>query len=157
MHKRVHCCDEVASHQLHIAVAFWIIWIVCTEECSSLMRNLMQVHCSMHSVILNVMTTQYTWSLKGVYHPHWLGRWSHHYSRIQHMYSSPLSLAARLHQGHANCSHYINNSWTFPRQNIYVCICMYTHIIYLHISIKEKHYLCLADNITQNNRMVTVI
>ena len=30
------------------------------EECSSLIQNLMQTHCSTYSVILNMMTTQYT-------------------------------------------------------------------------------------------------
>ena len=34
--------------------------------------NLMHMHCSTHSVILNVTATQYTCSLKGVYHPHGL-------------------------------------------------------------------------------------
>ena len=29
------------------------------------------------------------------------------------VHSSPLSLAARLHHCHANCSHYISNDWTF--------------------------------------------
>ena len=47
--------------------AFSIIQIVSTEECSSLMQNLMQIHCSTHSVILNAVTTQYTCSR--VYHP----------------------------------------------------------------------------------------
>ena len=75
-----HCHDEAANHQLPIAVAFWIIWIVSTEECSSLMQNLMQIHCSTSSLILNGMTTQYTCSLNGVYHPHWLVQWSHHSS-----------------------------------------------------------------------------
>ena len=32
------------------------------------------------SVILNVMTTQYTCSLNGAYHPHWLVQWRHHCS-----------------------------------------------------------------------------
>ena len=41
MHEWPHCCDEAASHQLPIAAAFWIIWIVSTEECSSLTQNLM--------------------------------------------------------------------------------------------------------------------
>ena len=35
------------------------------------------------------------------------------WSWFMHAHSSPLSLAARLHQCHANCSHYINNSQTF--------------------------------------------
>ena len=43
-------------------------------------ENLMQTHCSTRSVILNVMATQYTCSLNCVYHPHWLGQWSHHCS-----------------------------------------------------------------------------
>ena len=76
-----------------------IIWLVSMEECWSLMQSMMQMHWSTCSVILNAMATQYTCSLNGVYHPHWLVQWSHHYS---HMHSSPLSLAARLHRCHAN-------------------------------------------------------
>ena len=57
-------------------MAFWIIQIVSTEECSSLMQNLMQICCSARSVILNVMATQYTCSLNGIYCPHWLAQWS---------------------------------------------------------------------------------
>ena len=34
-------------------------------------------------------------------------------------HSSPLSLAARLHQCHAHHSHYINNGWTFSGQTSY--------------------------------------
>ena len=37
-------------------------------------------------------------------------------SLFLHVHSSPLPLTARLHQCHANCSHYINNGWTFPGQ-----------------------------------------
>ena len=77
MHEQVHCCNENANHQLPTAVAFWMIWIVSTEECSTLIQNLMQIHCSTPSVILNVTATQYTCSLNGVYHPHWLVQWSH--------------------------------------------------------------------------------
>ena len=43
MHEQVHC-DEAASHQLPIAVAFWIIQIVSMKECST--------------------------SFNGIYHPH---------------------------------------------------------------------------------------
>ena len=57
------CCDEAANHQSPIASALWIIWIVSVEECSSLMQNLMQIHCSTCSVILNVTSTQSTCSL----------------------------------------------------------------------------------------------
>ena len=54
---------------------FWIPWIVSTEECSSLKENLMQIHCSTRSVILNAMATQYTCSLNDIYCPHWLEQW----------------------------------------------------------------------------------
>ena len=37
-------------------------------------------------------------------------------SLFMHAQSSPLSLAARLHQCHANHCCYINNGWTFSRQ-----------------------------------------
>ena len=80
MHERAHCCDEAANQQLSIAVAFWIIQIVSSEKCSSLMQNLMQIFCSTHSVILNAMAIQYTCSLNGIYLPHWLVWWSRHCS-----------------------------------------------------------------------------
>ena len=69
--------------------AFWIIQIVSMEECSSLTQNLMQIHCSVHSGILNVMATQYTGSLNGVYCPHWLAQWSHHCSHMHIPVHSP--------------------------------------------------------------------
>ena len=78
MHEWVHCLNEVASHELPIAVAFWIIWIVSMVERSSLMQNLMQILCFTCSVILNAMATQYTCSLNGLYCPHWPVHWSHH-------------------------------------------------------------------------------
>ena len=61
-HEQVPCHDEAANHQLCITGTFWIIPVVSLEECSCLMQNLMQIHCSTHSVILNVMATQYTCS-----------------------------------------------------------------------------------------------
>ena len=73
---------EAANHQLPIAAAFWIIWIVSEEGCSSLMQNWMKIRCSTCSVILNAMATQYTCSLNGIYHPHWLVQWSCHCSRM---------------------------------------------------------------------------
>ena len=60
-----------------------------SEEFSSLGQNLMQMCCSSHSVILNVMVTQYTCSLKCVYHPHWLVQWSHHCSHTDIPVLSP--------------------------------------------------------------------
>ena len=82
MHERVCCHDEAANHQLSTSVAFWVIQLVSAEECSSLMQNLMQIHCSTHSVILNVIATQYTCSLNSIYCPHWLVQWSCHCSHM---------------------------------------------------------------------------
>ena len=45
IYEQVQCHNEAANHQLPIAAAFWIIWIVSREECSSLMQNLMQIRC----------------------------------------------------------------------------------------------------------------
>ena len=84
MHEQVHCYDDTANHQLPIAAAFWIIWI-----CSSLTQNWMQIHCSMGSVILNVMDTQYTCSLNNVYGPKWLVQWSRHCSHMHIPVHSP--------------------------------------------------------------------
>ena len=41
-------------------------------------------------------------------------------SLFMHVHPRPLSLAARVHQCHTNCSHYINNGWTFFRLNSYI-------------------------------------
>ena len=68
MNKWACCCDEVVSHQLHIAMAFWIIQIVSAKERSSLTQNMMQICCSTHSVILNTVGTEYKRSLKVIYH-----------------------------------------------------------------------------------------
>ena len=58
-------------------------------------------------------------------------------SLFMHVHSSPLSLAARLHQCSTNHSHYINNGWTFSRQNID------THIYtYIYIFLKQI-YICI--------------
>ena len=77
------CCrDEAASHQVPRAAAFWIIWIVSMEECSSLTQNLMRIHCSTCPVILYTMATQYACSLSVIYHPHRLVQWSHHCSHM---------------------------------------------------------------------------
>ena len=43
-------------------------------------------------------------------------------SLLTHVHSSPLSLAARLHQCPANHSCYINNDRTFPGQTLYFSI-----------------------------------
>ena len=90
MQEQAYCHDKAANHQFSIAAAFWMIPIVSTGEHSSLMQNLVQVHSSAHPVILNVMALQYTFSLKGVYHPHWLVQWSCHCSHMCIPAHSPL-------------------------------------------------------------------
>ena len=40
-------------------------------------------------------------------------------SLFKHAHSSPLSLAAKLHQCGINCSHYIYSGWTFSGQTSY--------------------------------------
>ena len=90
LHEQAHCCDEAANHQLAIAAAYWIIQIVSAEECSSLMQNLMQIHCSTLSVILNSISRQYTCLLNGIYCSHWLLlQWSCHCSHINIPVHSP--------------------------------------------------------------------
>ena len=144
MHE-VCCCDEVANHQLPVAEAFWI-QIVSTEECSSLTQNLMHVRCSTHSVILNVMATQYTCSLSGVYCPHWLVTVK--LSLFTHAHSSPLSSAASLHGCCTNCSHYINNGWTFSGHTSCVCVDQ---------EVKVKNYVQhLSQTLAVNNDGFTV-
>ena len=112
-----HCRGEAAGHQLPIAAAFWIIWIVSVEECWSFTQNLMLICCSTCSDILNVMATQYACSVQGCLLPLLTGTVKS--SLFTHAHSSPLSLAARLHRCCTNHSHYINNSWTFSRQTSY--------------------------------------
>ena len=113
--------NSPSHHQLphHIfLVAFWIIRIVSAEECSSLMQNLMQIYCSTCSVIFNVMATQYTCSLNGIYCPHWLVQWSHHCSHMCIPVYSPWL------PGYINVMQTllltINSGWTFSRQTLYI-------------------------------------
>ena len=63
IHEQTCCCDEAVSSAADVKNV-----------------NLMQIHRSTCSVILNVTATQYTCSLSGFYHPHWLVQWSHHCS-----------------------------------------------------------------------------
>ena len=87
---------------------------VSPEEYSTLTHHLMQIYCSTRSVILNVGATQYTCSPNWCLPPPLTSTVK--LSLFTHVHSSPLSLAARLHQCHANHSCYINNGWTFSRQ-----------------------------------------
>ena len=116
MHEKACCHDEAANHQLLIAADFWIIWVVSAEECSTLKQNLTQIHCSTWWVILNVMATQYTCSLNNIYHPHWLGQWSHRCSCMHIPVHS--SMSASLYWYCSNHSCYIINGWTFSGQTL---------------------------------------
>ena len=124
-------CDEAASHQLPIAVGFWIIQVVSTGEFSSLMQNLIQICCCTHSVILNVMATQYTFS----HNWHLLLPLTNTVksSLFTHVHSSPLSLAARLPHCHANHSHYLTTAGLFPNRS---------HILYM--TLKFPFYYLLV-------------
>ena len=110
MHEWARCSGEAGNHQLLIAVAFWILQIVSVEECSSLMQNLMQIHCSAHCL--------FEWEGHTV---HMFPQWhlppllisTVKLSLFMHVHSSQLYLAARLHRCHENHFH-INNGWTFP-------------------------------------------
>ena len=117
MHEWTDSYDEGVNNQLPIAVDFRIIWIVSMEESSTLTQNLMQTCCSPCSVILNVTATQYTCSLNGLYHPHWLVQWSHHCSHMRIPVHSPWL------PGFIDVTQtilvIINNGWTFPRQTWY--------------------------------------
>ena len=63
-------------------------------------------------------------------------------SLFTHAHSSPLSLAARLHRCHSNCSHHINNGWTFPGQTTH------THMyVYTHVSIHMCVYTCVFADV----------
>ena len=118
MHEWVHCCDEAAIQQLPTAVVFWIIQIVSLEECSSLMQNLMQIHYSTFSVILNVMVTQYTCSLNGVYCPHWIVQWSCHCSHIHIPVHSPWL------PGYVDVMPIVLVISTIARHTLCVCVCV---------------------------------
>ena len=88
MHEWACNHDEAANHQLPIAVAFWMIWIVSAEDCSSVMQKLMQIHCFTGSVILNLTVTQHTCPLN-ICHPHGLVQWSRHCSHMHIPVHSP--------------------------------------------------------------------
>ena len=81
IHEQAHCHNEAANHQLHTAEAFWIIRIFSIEECSSLMQNLMRIHCSTQSFWMWWPHSTHAHSTAST-DPHWLVQWSHHCSHI---------------------------------------------------------------------------
>ena len=116
VHERVHYHDEAANHQMPTAAAFWIIQIVSMGnvklitkfDADSLLYWLRHFECDNHTV--HVLTQQslpspLTSTVK--------------LSLLTHVHSSPLCLAARLHQCSTNHSGYINNGWMFSRQTLY--------------------------------------
>ena len=117
MHEQACCCDEAANHQLPIAANFWIIWIISTEECLSLI----QIWCR----FIALLTRHFECDDRTV---HMLTQWcllppltSTMKSSLlfTHAHSSPLSLAARLHWCCTNLSCYVNNGWTFSGYTLY--------------------------------------
>ena len=106
IHEQAHCFDEAANHQLAIALANHLnsfhggMFKFNTKfDADSLLYSLSHFECHGHTV-------------------HMLTQWHllpplTSIVELSHVLSSPLSLAARLHQCHTNRSHYINNGWIF--------------------------------------------
>ena len=117
MHEWTHCHHQTANHLWPTTAAFWIMWIVSMEKFSNLTQNLMQICCSTCSVILNVMTTVHMLTQQ---HPPPPLTSVAKSLLFMHVHSSPLSLAATLHQCCINHSRYINNGWTFSGQTSYI-------------------------------------
>ena len=59
--------------------AFWIIWIVSTEECSNLMQIFLQICCSTQPFWMQQPHSTQC-SFKDIYHTHWPVQWSPHCS-----------------------------------------------------------------------------
>ena len=157
MNEHEHCCDEAANHQLPRAVASWIILIISTEECSSLMQNWMQIHCSTCSHIVNAMATQYPCSLNGIYCPHWPVQWSDcpcmcipvHSPWLPRYINAVQTILVMLTKVGLfpdrpppnSCFTLGNFSWRKIRiqTNIYMCVCVYKYVcvcVCIHLRIK---------------------
>ena len=128
MHGRACCHDEATNYQLlPMAVAFWIIRMVSTEE--------VQAEHKMWCRFVPLLAQSF-W----MWWPH--STHAHQQclpppltttvksSLFTHVHSSSLSFSAKLRRCGTNCSHYINNGWTFSKQTlcIYVYVCIYVHI-----------------------------
>ena len=143
MHEQACCCDEAANHQLSRAAASWIIRIVSVEECSSLTQNVMQMHCSTRSVILNAMATQCTCSLNGP-----LVQWSHPCSHMCIPVHSPWR--PKHIDVSADCSCCINNGWTFSGQTSYGINYAMTSLAFrrsMLFSQDHKEHTCIWTNL----------
>ena len=116
MHEQACCRDEAANHQLPIAAAFWIIQIVCEEECSNLMAkfnadsllySLSDFECDSHTVHMLI---------QGIYHPHWL------VSEVIIVHACTFQstlLGCQFTSMSHTCSH-INSGWTLSGQTSYI-------------------------------------
>ena len=87
--KWVRCHDEAANQQLPIAGAFWIIQIVSMEECSRWMQNLMQIHGSTCSFLMQQPHSTHAHSSESTTPTDWLVQWSCHCSRMRVPVHSP--------------------------------------------------------------------
>ena len=99
----------------------------------------------LYSLVLNVMATQYTCSLSGIYHPHWLVAWSHHCSCIRIPVPSPwLSGYTDVVQTILVILRMVGH---FPdRLYIYMNICINNHSIYYDCSHLLFYLICYAKH-----------
>ena len=132
MHEQVCFGDEAANHPLPIAVAFWIIQ-VSTEECSSLMQNLIQIHCSTQSFCCDNHTV------------HMLTQWclppplvsTTKSSLFTYAHSSTLSLAARLYHVSQTVLVILTMVGLFLGNLVHIphCICWWTWVVFYLLAI----------------------
>ena len=84
-----------------------------------------------------------------------------------HLHSSSLSLAARLHQCHANCSHYINNGLIFFQTDLIYHITLLTgnetYVNYIIAKVNHRNALAAVtkffylSKVTERDHRDTVI
>ena len=114
MHEQACCHDEAANHQLRL-LNHWnsfhrgMFKLNTKFDADLLLYSLSHFECSDHTV--HMLTHQslpppLTSTVKS--------------SLFTHVHSSPLSLAARLHQCCTNHSRYINSGWTFSGQTLHM-------------------------------------
>ena len=150
MHEWLRCSDAAANHQLPIAGAFGIIWIVC-GGIFNLMQNLIQIHCSTHCLIewhstlahSKASTTPLTSTVKS--------------SLFTRTHSSPLSLAVRLHWHCTNHSHYIKNGWNFSRQTSIYIHTLINILLKVHIYLNGFLIFCNSDVSLGHYKLIDIL
>ena len=117
MPEPAHSRDEAANHQLPISGSLLnhpnsfhrgMFKLNAKFDTDSLLCSLSHFDCNGHTVHMLTqlrLLPPLTSTVKS--------------SLFMHVYSSPLSLASRLHLCGAKRSHYINNGWTFSGQTSY--------------------------------------